>query len=369
MMPTHTPATGLAADIERLVRPQVQALAAYHVAPAEGLVKLDAMENPYHWPQPLVDAWLERLRAVQLNRYPAADPLPLKRQLAIGAGVPPGAELLLGNGSDELIQLVAMSVARPGASALVLQPSFSMYRLIGEACGLTVHGCELDANFEIDPPRLFEALERYQPALVLVDYPNNPSGRLFDREVLLELMRRAPGLVVIDEAYFPFAERSFMPALAQFPNLLVMRTLSKVGLAGLRLGFLAGHPAWLEQFNKIRLPYNVNSLTQASAEFALAAGGLFVDQAACLRRDRAELEQALAQLDGVQYWPSATNFILFRVTGTDAAGVYEALLGQGILIKSLAAQGGLLQNCLRVTVGTPEENRLFLAALRRALAA
>jgi len=352
--------------IEQLVRPEIRALKAYHVPDARGLIKLDAMENPYAWPAALKQEWLEVLRDVPINRYPDPSAQALRTQLKQALAVPAGMDVLLGNGSDELIQLILMGVARPGAVVLAPAPTFVMYEMIATFVGMQFVGVPLAADFGLDLAAMRAAIMEHQPAVVFLAYPNNPTGNLFDAAAIEALLREAPGLVVVDEAYHAFAQRSFMDRLGQFDNLLVMRTLSKQGLAGLRLGILAGDPAWLAEFDKLRLPYNINSLTQASAGFALQHKEVLDEQAARLRSERARLFQALTALASVQVWPSAANFILFR-TGKPADLVFAALRQQGVLIKNLSGAGSVLANCLRVTVGTPDENSAFLAALKHIL--
>lgn len=354
--------------VRRWIRADIRALAAYHVPPAQGLIKLDAMENPYLWPEPLLDAWLAKLRHVALNRYPDPAATDLKARLRSAFAIPAEHELLLGNGSDELIQLLAMAVAQPGRTILAPEPSFVMYRMIATFAGLDYVGVPLRADdFGLDRGAMLRAIEHQQPALVFLAHPNNPTGNLFDPAVVRELIEAAPGLVVVDEAYSAFADHSFMSSLGQYPNLLVMRTVSKMGLAGLRLGLLAGPPAWLAELDKLRLPYNINVLTQASAEFALAHKHVLDEQTAAIRTDRQTLYEALCEMEGVQVYPSQANFLLLRLAEGKADGVFARLREQGVLIKNLNGAGGALRNCLRVTVGKPEENQRFLEAFAQAL--
>ena len=346
---------------QRLLRPEVLALAAYSVQDSSGCIKLDAMENPYPWPGELTEGWLDSLRGVQANRYPDAEAKALKASLRAALQVPEGAALLLGNGSDELIQLLTMAVAKPGCTVLAPEPTFVMYRQVASFLGVRYRAVPLTADFALDGPAMLAALREYLPAVLWIAYPNNPSGNLFSRELLLALLDSAPGLVVMDEAYHPFAGESFLPQVLDHPNLLVMRTLSKAGLAGLRLGLLVGHPRWLEQLEKLRLPYNVSVLTQLSAGFALAHLERMSAQAAVIRSERERLCAGLARLPGVRPYPSAANFVLFQVSSPVAAVVFEGLRERGVLIKLM--QGPGLTGCLRVTVGTPAENARFLAAL------
>jgi histidinol-phosphate aminotransferase len=350
--------------VSKLVRPEIQALKAYHVPDSAGLIKLDAMENPYGWPEALKDEWLKVLRDVPINRYPDPAADALRAQLREALAVPAGMEVLLGNGSDELIQLIVMAVARPGAVVMAPTPTFVMYQMIATAAGLRFAGVPLANDYALDLDAMRDAIGEVQPAVIFLAYPNNPTGNLWDARAIEVLLAETAGLVVVDEAYHAFAQQSFMDRLGRYDNLLVLRTLSKQGLAGLRLGILAGDPVWLAELDKLRLPYNINSLTQASAAFALAHQNVLDEQAARLRADREQLFQVLATLPGVKAWPSRANFILFRTATRSATEVFTGLRERGVLIKNLDAT---IPGCLRVTVGTPEENAAFLAALKSVL--
>ncbi|MEJ2345106.1 MAG: histidinol-phosphate transaminase [Gammaproteobacteria bacterium] len=355
--------------IAQWIRPEIRALSAYHVPDAAGLIKLDAMENPYTWPDDLIRDWLDALAAVPLNRYPDPGAAALRQRLGTAFGIPDGMGLLLGNGSDELIQMLAMAVAEPGRTIMAPEPGFVMYRMIATFVGMEYIGVPLRAaDFSLDREAMLQAIARHQPAIVFLAYPNNPTGNQFAQDDVHAVIEAAPGLVVVDEAYAAFADHSFLDELHRYDNLLVMRTVSKMGLAGLRLGLLAGAQPWIEQLDKIRLPYNINVLTQASAEFALRHKAVLDRQTAAVRRDREPLQQALQRLDGVQPFPSQANFILFRTPPGTADRLFAQLRADGVLIKNLNGSGGLLADCLRVTVGRPDENDAFLAALGRALA-
>lgn len=349
--------------IERWIRPEIRAISAYHVPDPGKMVKLDAMENPYPWPPEMVDAWLERLRHVAVNRYPDPAARALVGRLRAAMGVPDGMGVLLGNGSDELIQILALAVAAPGRKVLAPEPSFVMYRMIATFAGMDYVGVPLRPDFSLDREAMLAAIAAHDPAVVFLAYPNNPTGNLFDAADVEAILAAANGVVVVDEAYHAFAQASFMGRLGEFDNLLVMRTVSKLGLAGLRLGLLAGPAAWTAELDKVRLPYNINVLTQASAEFALEHLDVLDAQTARIRDDREAMADGLSALAGVEVFPSRANFILFRVPTGRAASVFDGLKAKGVLIKNLAGAGGPLADCLRVTVGTPEENRAFLAAL------
>jgi histidinol-phosphate aminotransferase len=354
--------------IERLVRPEIQGLTAYQVPDATGLIKLDAMENPYVWPEDLHREWIEGLKDVHVNRYPDPRASALQAVLREAMDIPQGMGLLMGNGSDELIQMLALTVARPGRKILSLDPGFVMYRMIGLFAGMQYRGAPLrPRDFSLDLPAVLAALEREQPVLTFISYPNNPTGNLFEAEAVERIIAASPGLVILDEAYAPFTDMSFLPRLGEWPNLLVMRTVSKMGLAGLRLGFLAGPGEWLDEVDKTRLPYNINVLTQVSAAFALRHRPILDEQTRRIRGERERLFAALARLDGVQPYPSQANFILLRVPGGCAGAVFEGIKAGGVLVKNLDGAHPSLADCLRVTVGRPEENDAFLAALRATL--
>jgi histidinol-phosphate aminotransferase len=246
------------------VRPEIRALKAYAVPDATGLIKLDAMENPYTFPDNLRSEWLRVLQQVDLNRYPDPAARRLKDALRTALDIPPSMSVLLGNGSDELIQLIAMALAQPGRVVLAPVPTFVMYDMIATFTGMRFVGVPLTPDFDLDLSAMLAAIRLHRPAVIFLAYPNNPTGNLFDEGAMRQILKASDGLVVVDEAYHAFAGVSFMQHLDEYANLVVMRTLSKQGLAGLRLGILAGDSAWLDEFDKLRLPYNINSLTQAA---------------------------------------------------------------------------------------------------------
>jgi histidinol-phosphate aminotransferase len=344
-----------------LIRPEVRALSAYHVPDSRGLLKLDAMENPFSLPDSLRAVLGERLAEAAFNRYPDAQPAGLKALLAHTMGVPAGNELLLGNGSDEVIQIVAQAVAQPGATLLSVEPSFVMFRLLALSCGLQYRGVPLKADFSLDLEALLSAIAETRPALIFLAIPNNPTGNVFPDAAVAAVLAAAPGLVVVDEAYFPFTDGSWIGRLSEHPRLLVMRTVSKLGLAGIRLGFLAGAPILLNEFEKLRLPYNISVATQIIATTLLESMDVLRAQTGILRSERARLAAALGALPGLECFPSEANFLLVRVARPDA--VFDALKQHGILIKNLNGAHALLRGCLRITVGSPEQNDRLLEAL------
>ena len=348
-----------------LLRREILDLHAYHVPDSAGYVKLDAMENPYSVPATLRGEIAEAVAAAAINRYPDPAASSLKEKIRGVLGLPDGMELLLGNGSDELIQLLALALNKPGATLLGVEPSFVMYRMIATFTGMRYVGIPLAEDFSLDLPATLAAIEREQPALIFLAYPNNPTGNLFPADAVAQVVEAAPGLVVVDEAYYAFAGDSFVPHLAHYPNLVVMRTFSKLGMAGLRLGFLVGSAAWVEQLEKLRLPYNVGVLPQLVAGKLLEHHDVLLRQAEQIKRDRAALYRQLGGIAGVLAYPSEANFLLFRVA--NATAVFGGLKRRGVLIKNLHGVHPLLNDCLRVTVGTAEENERFMLALQESL--
>jgi histidinol-phosphate aminotransferase len=351
-----------AADrVNAVVRPEVRALNAYAVARAEGMIKLDAMENPYPLPAAVAARVAAALAGVALNRYPEGGGEAVKAALRRALAIPAAHGVLLGNGSDELIQIIASTLARPGAVMLAPEPSFVMYRLSALNAGMRFAGVALKPDFSLDRGAMLSAIEREHPAVIFLAYPNNPTGNLFAADDVDAVIRAAPGLVVVDEAYHAFAETSFLPRVGEFANLLVLRTLSKVGMAGIRLGYAVAAPEWITELNKLRAPYNVNALTQAAAGALLADSGWIAEQAAAIRAERGRLQAALARMPGVSVYPAQTNFVVARVG--NAGQWFDGLKARRILVKNLDGWHPLLANCLRITVGTPAENDLLLSAL------
>jgi histidinol-phosphate aminotransferase len=360
-MSDRPPGLDAAGIVAAVVRPEIGALSAYTTASAEGMIKLDAMENPF----PLPDAVRGRLGAalaqVAVNRYPDVTADRVKHALSRAFGIPDSLALMLGNGSDELIQLITVALARPGAAMLAPAPSFVMYRLNAIHAGMRFVAVPLASDFRLDREAMLVAVEQERPALTFLAYPNNPTGNLFAADDVAAIIRASPGLVVVDEAYAAFADASFLPRIAEFPNLLVLRTLSKVGMAGMRLGYAIAAPEWIAQLNKLRPPYNVNAFTQAAAVALLADAAWMDEQAATIRSERSRVAAALARLPGVTVFETQTNFLLARVPEADR--LYDGLKQRRILVKNVHSWHPLLANCLRITVGTSRENDAFLAAL------
>jgi histidinol-phosphate aminotransferase len=354
--------------VAQLVRSEVRELSAYHVPDASGMIKLDAMENPFTWPPELIEEWQQVQSGVAVNRYPDPAAVSVKAALRTVFDVPEQLDILLGNGSDEIIQLLAMALATPGAVLLSPEPGFAMYRMIARFTGMDYVGVDLGPDWQIDLPAMLEAISVHQPALVFLALPNNPTGNLFSEEDVRAIVEATPGVVVLDEAYTAFTEADYLSWAAAYDNVLVMRTLSKVGLAGLRLGMLFGVPAWLAELEKLRLPYNTGVLTQVTAEFALRHFATFDQQTAELRYQRSWLFDQLQGMEGVSVFPSEANFLVVRLQTMTAKEAWEGLRQRGVLVKNLEGSHPSLAACLRVTVSSRSENQAFLAAIAEVLA-
>ncbi|HEY2561536.1 MAG TPA: histidinol-phosphate transaminase [Caldimonas sp.] len=352
----------------KVVRQDVRSMHAYAIQPSEGLVKLDAMENPFRLPQPLQDELGRRLGKVAINRYPTRCVADVIAALTRYVGLPAGCKMMLGNGSDELISLLALALDTAGATILAPVPGFVMYEMSARLHGLNFVGVPLTPTFELDLEPMLAAIERHRPALTYLAYPNNPTANLFDEravERIVAAVGAQDGLVVFDEAYQPFSSRSWLPKLGSAPHVLVLRTLSKFGLAGVRLGYLCGPAALVDEIDKVRPPYNIGALNAEATLFALENADEFARQAALLRAERARLQRELAALPGATPFPSEANMILVRVP--DAQGVFAAMKAQGVLVKNVEGLHPLLIGCLRLTVGTAEENTRMIDALGASL--
>ncbi|MBT9506010.1 histidinol-phosphate transaminase [Rhodoferax sp.] len=368
--------SGLDARLRQLIRQDVQSMHAYAVQDSAGMVKLDAMENPHRLPAALQDALGKRLGALALNRYPDGRVNDLRHALAAYAQMPAGFDIMLGNGSDELISLLALACAVPScagnecqrASVLAPVPGFVMYAMSAQLQGLDFHGVPLTADFELDEAAMLTAIAQHKPVITYLAYPNNPTANLWNDAVIEKIILAVGeqgGLVVLDEAYQPFSSKSYIDRLARHSHVLLMRTLSKFGLAGVRLGYMMGPQALIAEIDKVRPPYNISVLNCECALFALEHHEIFATQALDLRTQRAIILEALGILPGVRAYPSDANMILVRVP--DAQKTFDGLKAHKILVKNVSKMHALLANCLRLTVGTAEENTQMLAALKESL--
>ncbi len=346
---------------------------AYAVQDSTGLFKMDAMENPHRLPPALQAELGQRLGALALNRYPGSSIEALRQALATYARVPPGFDIMLGNGSDELISLLAMACDLPGACVMAPVPGFVMYELSARLQGLKFVGVPLDADFELDEAAMLAAIAQHQPVLVYLAYPNNPTANLWDDAVIEKIIAAAPGFVVMDEAYQPFAEKSFIGRIARYDHVLLMRTMSKFGLAGARIGYVIGRKALIAEMDKVRPPYNISVLNAECGLFALEHIDVFASQAKDIVTQRAIILESLGRMPGLRAYSSDANMVLVRLLAKSGSGakladtVFHRLKKRGVLVKNVSGMHPLLIDCLRITVGTAKENEAMLTALKESL--
>jgi len=349
-------------EITRLIRPQVRKLAAYHVDETSVRIKLDAMENPFLMPIAVRREMAEVVRKTPINLYPDPSAKEVKKSIASFWKMKP-EQMILGNGSDELIQAIILAFGGP---VLVPVPTFAMYEITSRALAQSVVTVPLDDDFDLDADLVIRKAKERKAKVIFLACPNNPTGNRFSDTAIRKVLDNANAAVVIDEAYYSFSGKTWLLLLKKYPNMIVLRTLSKIGFAGLRIGVLTASQAIVDELNKIRLPYNINSLSQAIAITALTHKNVINRQISLLISERERLYNALSKLRNIMVYPSETNFIMFR-TAADASDVHRKLKQAGILIKSLNKPGPL-KNCLRVTIGTPEQNNEFLKRLKIILA-
>lgn len=354
--------------VANLVHESIQELTAYKVFDAGEMIKLDAMESPYGFSAELKDRWLDRLASIDVNRYPDPQSRTLKSGLREVFDIPDSVQLMLGNGSDELLQLIQLAVAGAGRCVMSPVPSFAMYEIIARYTRGEFVSVSLNDEFELDADTWLDAVIKHQPACIFLAYPNNPTGNLFDSELICETARAANGIVVVDEAYHRHCGESMMPSIGEHDNMLILRTLSKSGFAGLRLGFLIGAAEWINAFEKLRLPYNIGVLSNASAVFALENWSAIDARNALTLAERQRVLNELQAIDSIKVYPSRANFITVRSFSKGADAVYKNLINYGILVKNLNNYHSVLKNCLRFTIGQPDENDALIAALKQIVA-
>lgn len=342
-------------DIKRFVRPNIRSLSAYEVKEIPCKVKLDANESPYGFKEAL-----KVLKSIKTNRYPDPEAMFLKKIVSRDFRIKT-ENILLGNGSDELIYYLITTFGGP---VLYPIPTFSMYGIIAQAIGENRIEVPLDEEFDLDINKILKTIRKEKPKLIFLSSPNNPTGNCFSLDRILRIIESSSlSIVVIDEAYQPFASvKGFIPLLEDYKNLVIMRTLSKIGLAGLRVGFLIANEKIINEVNKVRLPFNINSLSQTVAIEVLKDRKILKSYIKSIISERNRLFNELAKIKGVSPYPSEANFILFRVKEPDR--IYERLLEKGVLVRNIK---GVADGCLRVTVGTPEENRIFLKVLKEVI--
>lgn len=346
-------------DIERLIRPQVRELKAYQVEEPPVEVKLHANESPFNLDKTIVAKISESIKNIEFNRYPDAGCEELRKLLAGQLGVEKD-RLILGNGSDELIQMIIMAFGGHGSPVVIPYPTFSMYRNIAFALGEDVKAVPLDKNFDLDGEAMVNEVNK-GPSVTFISYPNNPTGNCFDEKTIIDVIEASRGIVVIDEAYFDYNKKTFLDRLEKHPNMIILRTLSKIGMASLRLGILITSQEIAHALNRVRLPYNIGSLQQTAALIALKEREGIDRAIGTVIKERERVLNEMKKIKNIHIFRSDSNFILFRIH--DGEKVFGKLLEKGVLVRNLHHRGPL-ENCLRVTIGDAGQNDSFLNIIK-----
>jgi len=345
--------------VESRVKKGIREISPYSVPHFECRIKLDGNESPFPLPDEVLERVIGEIKEVHINRYPDPEVRVLREKISKMAGFPLEG-IMVGNGSDELIEMLMMTFSGGTGKVLYPVPTFSMYRITGVSLGLESLQVELDERFDIDVKKTVKEIKSKNPDLIFLASPNNPTGNRFSDDRIFEVLKHSTGVVVLDEAYSDFSGKTFLPLIKEYENLVILRTMSKVGFAGIRIGILFGRSEVVREINKVRLPYNINSLSQRVAEVILDNVAFVKENIQLIIRERDRVFRKLKLISGVEVFPSDANFILFRVK--DADRVFKELIEREVLIRNFNSPGRL-ENCLRVTIGTPDENDGFLKAL------
>lgn len=345
--------------LEKFVRPEVRQLVPYEAKYIPELIKLDANENPFPWPAGMREALFAQ--KIAFNRYPDGMAQALKK--AVSAYANTSSEgILVGNGSDELIQLILLTFGGSGRSVIIHPPTFGMYQISARLTNTTIGEVPLLNGLDLDTEKMLKAAQSPEANVVIICNPNNPTGSLFPKEEILKIVRESGKIVVVDEAYAEFSGETLIPEIINYPNLVIMRTFSKAfGMAALRLGYLLGQPETISLINRVRAPFNVNTFTQQAGILALDYVRDYTAQIQQIKAETQKLYEGLAQTPGVTVYPTRANFILFKPSDPD--GWAEALFKKGFLVRNM---GNLpvMGKSLRISAGLPEENQGFLQAIR-----
>jgi histidinol-phosphate aminotransferase len=351
-------------DLSTLIKKELREQEGYRVDVIPYRTRMDANESPFSLPPLLKRKLFKEMKNIALNRYPEPGAPLIRKRFAEHYGIADDM-IMIGNGSDELIQILCSALVNSSSSIMVPIPTFVMYRIIATNTGHTIAEVPLNASFDLDLQTMLTRIATDTPVLTFLSYPNSPTSNCFSQESVKAIIEASRGIVVVDEAYGSFAGKTFLPLLKKYDNLVILKTLSKVGLAAMRIGFLIASPPLVHELDKVRLPYNINALSQVAAGFYLDHIDIFSDQTREIVASREELLSALGEIEAVHPYPSDANFIFFSCD-FDTDNIYSLLIREGILIKNLNSPG-VLKNCMRVTVGNREENQELIKALKKIL--
>jgi len=349
-------------EITDLIRSDVAELKPYIVHDVPHSMKMDANENPYEMPDNIRDEISQEIQRHHFNRYPDPSASELRNALASQLGVNPN-QMVIGNGSDELISYLISVFGGDGAGVIFPTPTFSIYGIFAKVWGTKTMGIPLSEDFALKQDEIISGMDSFKKSIVFISYPNNPTANCFSEQSIRDIIEHdSPSIIVLDEAYSEFSGKTLLPLLTEYENLVILRTFSKAfGLAGLRIGYMIASEKIAEQIMKVKMVYNINSLSQKIALILLKHKDQMSGYIRQILLERERLIGGIDRIDGITRFHSDANFILFR-TKNDAESLFANLLDNGILIRNLN-ENGLLKNCLRVTVGKPEENDAFLTTL------
>ena len=365
-MPAETTAQSVD-DVMALIRPAVRNEHEYVVgAPPDAPVKLNQNESPFDLPASIKDELLHACSQIEMNRYPAEQPERLRRALAAHDGVAPEM-IIVGNGSNELTYTLGLAFVEPDAPVVLPRPMFSLYEKVAHLSGAELTSVPPNEDLSFDVDGLVDAVQQTGAVLTVLTTPNNPTGLALSMDEVERIVDASPGMVVVDEAYVEFnPEGTALRLLDRHPNVLVMRTLSKAfGLAGVRLGYLLGHADVVRELMKSRLPFMVDRFSEQVGLALLDRPELLRERVRKMQASVQEITSALQSMDAVTVVPSAANFVIFT-TPLPADRLQDRLKDDGVLLRNMGGYPSL-QGYLRVSAGTPDENKAFLAALERAL--
>ncbi len=354
--------------MNKLFTKKVQSMQVYNIPDSSGLIKLDAMEMPYLLPKEKMVELADKLTNLEINRYPNPEPNELidkiKKTLNLSNNQTSNLDIILGNGSDELISIILLALSKPKAVVLSPTPSFVMYQQTSELLGMKFVGVDLNDDFSINLENFLVAIKTQNPALIFLSYPNNPTGNSWNKVELEQILQATNGFVVLDEAYNAFADDSALDLVEKYENAILLRTFSKVGLAGVRLGFMACHKKYAQQFNKARPPYNTNILSQEVVDFTLNNMELIEKNVELIKLEKESLLEFLSKIPNTKTIDTQTNFLLFKVENSEET--FKKLRDEfKILVKDLNVHHKLLENTLRITIGAKEENKILKQALNK----
>jgi histidinol-phosphate aminotransferase len=344
------------------VRKQVIKVPAYTLRAFRAEVKLNQNENPYDYPDHLKDETIRRFRERKWSRYPDFVPDSLRSQLAQYLGWRKDG-VLVGNGSNELLQATLMTLVCNRTKVALPSPTFTVYGLISTVLGASVINIPLNPDMSFDVDALIEKSTAARAKILVICTPNNPTGSVLGEDGIKRILENFPGHVLLDEAYHEFCGRTAFKFLETYPRLIITRTFSKaMAMAGLRVGYLMAHEDLTEQISKAKLPYNINQFSLLAAQVALENMGQFRPSIDAIISERERLRREMSQIPSIRLFPTGANFFLFEVPIPPRV-IFEKMYGEGILIRDVSSYP-MLSRCLRVTVGTRAENDRFLAALR-----